>query len=194
MSTRILIIPEDFRKDQYMLKPIIQALLDYLGRPTAKVVVCQDPLLGGISAALKKEKLAEIFEVYAGMVDLFLLCVDRDCETSRVAKLQERERWAEREYGCSLIATNAWQEIEVWVLAGHNLLPEWSWQTVRAECNPKEHYFEPLVEQRELINTPAAGRKILAEEAARHYARIRRLCPEDILPLEDRVAAWLTRQ
>ncbi|MEA3308694.1 MAG: hypothetical protein U9Q70_04175 [Chloroflexota bacterium] len=191
MSTRILIIPEDFRKDQYMLKPIIQALLDHLGRPTARVVVCQDPLLGGVSVALKKEKLIDIFEAYAGMVDLFLLCVDRDCEETRTTKLQERERWAKKEHDCKLIAANAWQAIEVWILAGHDLPPEWSWHTVRAECHPKEHYFEPLVKQRELFNTPAAGRKILAEEAARRYMRIRQLCPEDILPLEARVADWL---
>ena len=44
----VLVIPEDFRKDQYMLKPIAAAMLRTLERPV-RVEVCQDPLLGGVS-------------------------------------------------------------------------------------------------------------------------------------------------
>ncbi|MCP4692274.1 MAG: hypothetical protein GY859_29790 [Desulfobacterales bacterium] len=40
----VLVIPEDFRKDQYMLKPIIDAMMSRAGG-VAKVRVCQDPLL-----------------------------------------------------------------------------------------------------------------------------------------------------
>lgn len=39
----VLVIPEDFRKDQYMLKPIIEAMLKAKGK-MVKVRVCQDPL------------------------------------------------------------------------------------------------------------------------------------------------------
>ena len=38
---RVLVIPEDFRKDQYMLKPIITALMKSLGKPSAKIRICQ---------------------------------------------------------------------------------------------------------------------------------------------------------
>ena len=41
----VLVIPEDFRKDQYMLKPILTAMLRTLDRPV-RLEVCQDPLLG----------------------------------------------------------------------------------------------------------------------------------------------------
>ena len=44
----VLLIPEDFRHDQYILKPIFEALLGDLGRPSARVRVCIDPLLGGV--------------------------------------------------------------------------------------------------------------------------------------------------
>ena len=74
----ILVIPEDFRKDQYMLKPIISAMLAKLEKPRAKVKVCQDPLLGGVSEALKWERIEEIIDQYRGMFNLFLLCLDRD--------------------------------------------------------------------------------------------------------------------
>ena len=33
----VLIIPEDFRKDQYILKPILEAMLAAVGKPQAKV-------------------------------------------------------------------------------------------------------------------------------------------------------------
>ncbi len=57
----VLVIPEDFRKDQYMLKPILTAMLRTLERPV-RLEVCQDPLLGGIGEALKWERIQEIIE------------------------------------------------------------------------------------------------------------------------------------
>ena len=53
---KILVIPEDFRKDQYILKPIITAMMAKLGKPRTKVMVCQDPLLGGITLTLPSLK------------------------------------------------------------------------------------------------------------------------------------------
>ena len=44
---RVLIIPEDFRNDQYLLRPLFDRLFRSLDIP-AKVAVCQDPLLGGV--------------------------------------------------------------------------------------------------------------------------------------------------
>ena len=191
MSTRILVIPEDFRKDQYMLKPLIEAMCGYLAKPNAVIRVCTDPLLTGVSQAMGRNQLTEIFDRYGGMVDLFILCVDRDCEAGRRSGLSDREDWAKDACGCTLIAENAWQEIEVWVLAGHDLPVDWTWAEIRGERDPKEMYFLPLAEQRGLAATPGEGRKILAEQASRRYDRIRQLCPEDIVPLESAVREWL---
>jgi hypothetical protein len=47
----VLVIPEDFRNDQYVLEPVIRALFKQLGQPNVKVKVCTDPLLGGIAQA-----------------------------------------------------------------------------------------------------------------------------------------------
>jgi hypothetical protein len=189
----VLVIPEDFRKDQYMLKPIITAMLKELGKPNAKVRVCQDPLLGGVSEALKWDRIAEIVNRYV-MVDLFLLCVDRDGNESRKEKLLNIERKAsDLLVGSSrcLLSENAWQEIEVWVLAGQDLPSGWSWQDIRNEINPKETYFHPFAKQRKLLDEPGEGRKTLAEEAARRYDRIRQLCPEDIANLENRIQSYV---
>lgn len=76
----VLIIPEDFRKDQYILKPLFYRLLRHLGAPSVEVTICRDPLLGGIGEALKLERIAEIVAQQAHMRDILVLCVDRDGE------------------------------------------------------------------------------------------------------------------
>lgn len=77
----VLVVPEDFRKDQFILKPLLSRLLASLGKPRATVRVCQDPLLGGVGEALKSERIAEIVDRYGGRVQVILLCIDRDGDT-----------------------------------------------------------------------------------------------------------------
>lgn len=109
---KILVIPEDFRKDQFMLKPIIAAMMARLGKQRTKVMICQDPLLGGISEALKWENIENIINQYP-MVDLFLLCVDRDGREGRKTALEKIEAQAASLLPSQrlLLAENAWHEI-----------------------------------------------------------------------------------
>ena len=172
----VLVIPEDFRKDQYLLKPLFRRLLSESGRPSARVVVCQDPLLGGVAEALKSVRLAEIFDRYDAMIDLFVLCVDRDGDVGRRKRLDQLER--EFEKGRMFVAENAWEELETWTLAGIDLPPEWSWSDVRAEVDVKERYFDVLADQRGLSDAPGRGRKPLGEEASRRLSAIRLKCPD----------------
>lgn len=188
----VLIIPEDFRKDQDVLKPIIQKMLIALGRAKAKVVVLKDPLLGGIGEALKWERINEIIDENKGMVNLFLLCVDRDSVPARREKLDKLEQKAKEVLppNRAFLAENAWQELEVWILAGHRDLPsEWVWADVRSDRDPKEAYFIPFAKQKGALQEYNQGRKTLANQA--DYNRIRQLCPEDIQNLENRIKSWL---
>jgi len=189
----ILVIPEDPRKDKLVLKPIITAMMRFLNKPHANVLICEDPILGGVDEALKWERIREIIEMYDWGIDLFLLCIDRDGQAGRRVRLNEIETLATgilKSDHCFL-AENAWQEIEIWVLAGHNLPREWNWSVMRSEATLKETYFEPFIDQRSLVETLGGGRKRLAEEAAHHYRRIRQRCPEDIGALEGRIREWL---
>ena len=171
---KVLVIPEDFRNDQYILKPFFQRLFRTEGMRPARVDICLDPLLGGIGEALKIERLREIVEQYP-MIDVFILCVDRDGQTTRRQVLDH----IENTFGSQFLAVNAWEEIETWVLAGLNLPRSWNWADVRAEIQVKERFFEPPVNQRSLTYTLGAGRKILGEEASRNIPAIRQKCPED---------------
>lgn len=189
MSFRILVIPEDFRKDEPLLKPILEKMLEACGRK-AKVRVCKDPLLGGVREALKWARIQEILDRYRGMVDCFLLVVDRDGEAGRKKSLASLEKEAAQFLGdeSRFFAENAWQEIEVWALAGLTDLPRsWAWKTVRAEPNSKEAYFERYVRQKGLTAEPFGGRLRLGQKAAQNYPRIRKLCPEDVGALESRL-------
>ena len=172
----VLIIPEDFRKDEHILKPIFMRLFRSLGKRSAKIEICRDPLLGGVVEALKSDRISEIVSLYP-MTNVFVLCVDRDGREGRRGRLDE----IEAEFGVTeqFLAANAWEEIETWVLAGVDLPNDWRWADVRAEVHVKEEYFEPLAAQRGLSNRPDGGRKPLAEEAARRIDAIRQKCPED---------------
>ena len=183
----VLVIPEDFRKDQYILKPILQRLFDALGRRRPQVRVCQDPLLGGIGEATKPERVSEIVERYEAMTDVFILCVDRDGNEGRRQRLDQLEE--EFGNGRTFFAENAWEELETWVLAGVELPTSWRWADVRAEVQVKERYFDVLVGERGLGDHPGGGRKPLAEEAARRLDAIRQKCREDFDALARRIEA-----
>ena len=180
---RVLIIPEDFRKDQYILKPVFEHLFRSIGKPTARIQVCQEPRLGGVFEALKSDRIWAIVNQYKGMTDLFILCVDRDGEIGRRKILDQ----IEHEFDASFFAENAWEELETWVLAGLKLPEEWKWRDVRAEIRVKETYFEPLAERRGLTDAPGGGRRSLGEEASRRIDAIRQKCPEDFDALAQRL-------
>ena len=180
----VLIIPEDFRKDQYVLKPLFSRLFQDIGKRHARIRVCQY-LLGGVAAALKSERLSEIFERYDGMVDIFILCVDRDGNAARRQRLDQLEQQLGND--SVFLAENAWEELETWVLAGLDLPDDWRWAEVRAEVHVKERYFEVFADQRGVGDHPGGGRGPLAQEAARRIAAIRQKCREDFDNLANRI-------
>lgn len=185
----VLIIPEDFRNDQYILKPLFSRLFRDLGASSAQVRVCQDPLLGGVAEALKSERLNEIVERYVGMIDIFILCVDRDGVLGR----RQRLNAIESEFGGAgaFFAENAWEELETWLLAGLDLPTRWAWADVRAEIDVKERFYEVLARGRGVGDGPGHGRKELGEEAARNLDAIRLKCPEGFDALARRAESWL---
>lgn len=186
----VLIIPEDFKKDQFILKPIFSRLFKILGASSVKVTVCQNPRLRGVDQALNSEQLAQIVQRYRGMTDLFILCVDRDGDTNRRTRLSQIED--EFSGNSEFFAQNAWEELETWVLAAANDLPvDWLWTDVRAERQVKETYFDPYVAQRGLTDTLGGGRKILGDEASRRVRTIRQKCPEDFDTLARRLQTTL---
>ncbi len=189
----ILVIAEDFVKDEHVLQPIVKAMMQAVGRPRAKVKVCKDPRFHGTGEALRWELVQQVINRHKGMVDLFLLCVDRDGNEHRRKVLDGLELKAQAELGTgrAFLAENAWQEVEVWLLMGHDMLAGWQWKEVRAEPHPKELYYLPFAEHHRVLDLPGEGRGKLAREAAARYDRIRQRCREDVQNLEKRITNWL---
>jgi len=186
---RVLIIPEDSRKDKDILKPLFESLFTSIGKPRARIQVCENPVLGGVVEALKSERIEEIVNDNEGMIDIFILCIDRDGREGRRGRLNELEE----EFGNAqtFFAENAWEEIETWVLAGLDLPTGWNWTAVREAVNVKEQYFETFATQRGIADTAGGGRKPLAEEAARRIGTIRQKCSEDFDALARRLETHL---
>ncbi len=175
---KVLVIPEDPRLDQYMLKPLIEAALRHAGKPRVKVTVCQEGSLRGDATIAGFEPVKGVIEDNL-LYDAFILCVDQDCRAGRVDALKNIESAIRQEFPNKIfVAVCGVQELEVWVLAGMTDF-EPAWEEVRAECHPKETYFESYAERHGVSQGPGKGRKALGEEAAKLYAqRVRRLCPE----------------
>jgi hypothetical protein len=191
MSFKVLVIPEDFTNDEHILKPIVERILADSGRK-AHVEVCKDPNFQGVHAALDINKLrSKIVDRYP-MIDLFILFVDRDGQDGRKVKTDSIEGTLSAELrpkGRTFLAEVAWQEIEVFILAGHNLPTGWRWPEIRADADVKNTFFKRLVALRGTGNQPHEGRKKLMAEAIANWQRIKSRCPEDVGALITRISS-----
>jgi len=189
---RILVIAEDDRNDQFILRPLIQGMFRFLKKPKPHIEV-EVFRNGDWEAAKKWGRVRRIIEENP-QAEVYLLCVDRDGHEQRRRILDNLEEKAREVLSPTrlFLAEHAWQELEVWVMAGieWKLKSTWNWKTIRDERDPKEHYFEPLVQARGLLDSAGRGRKTLGEEAGRNYAKVRQNCPE-VRKLEERIVRWL---
>lgn len=182
MSLNVLVVPEDFTKDEHILQPLVEKVVEECGRK-ARVRVCRDPNFQGVEGALDLDRLRiEVVDRYP-MVDWFLLIVDRDGKTGR----EDAAARIEAELGKVLptndrrfVTTLAYQEVEALLLAGHELPAEWSWQELRADPDVENTFFKRFVALRGTGTSRYEGRKKLMAEAIKNWSRIKSRCPEDI--------------
>ena len=188
----VVVVLEDTPRDQHIAVPVVRALFQYIGQP-AKVAALPERMRS-VEQATDLEKLLPVLAARRGMVDLFLLIVDRDCRApdrprggNRAAALRDLERRVmdsgELGGNSRFVACEAIEELEVWLLAGFE---QNAWQKIRDDCDPKEAFFEPFAKARGVFEKPAEGRAELMADAVRRYRRIRHLCPE-IQNLEGRI-------
>ncbi|MBF0311153.1 MAG: hypothetical protein HQL56_16685 [Magnetococcales bacterium] len=176
---RVLLITEDPTYDQHLLKPLLEAMFAHLDRAKVRVRVCTNPVYPGVENVLKN--LCAVTSANP-MVDLYLLVVDRDGKSGRRQMLDRLET----ENG-NLLAAHAIEEVEVWTLAG---LEHAAWKEIRQATDAKERFFQPLAAA-EYAHFPFGGYKEMGLKAAANYKRMRQLCQEDLLDLENRLAGWL---
>ncbi|MEK6303873.1 MAG: hypothetical protein AABO41_24480 [Acidobacteriota bacterium] len=190
MSFNVLVIPEDFTKDEHILKPLIDRIMRDCGRK-AQVQVCRNPNFQGVQAALNISALREVIALYP-MVNLFILVVDRDGNAGRKQRTDQIESTLSIELlpqARRFLAEVAWQEVEVFILAGLSLPADWRWNEIRADANVKDTYFKQLVVLRQTLKYPHEGRKKLMAESISNWQRIKSRCPEDVVALIARASS-----
>jgi hypothetical protein len=189
MSYNVLVIPEDFTKDEHILKPLVEQLLGDAGKPNAVITVCRNPNFQGITGCLKVERLRNEVVLRYPMVQLFLLMVDADGKGGRKTALERvvRELQEDLKPNQNFLAEMALQEVEILPLAGHPLAPEWKWSEIRTDPDVKNTYFQKLAERENTHQLPHQGRKKLMIAAMRNWRRICELCPEETRILSSKI-------
>lgn len=76
MSVRVLVIPEDPTHNGYILKPLVEMVLDEVGKPNAKVTLLTNPRLRGYDHAVDAIR-NELARQYA-FFNLWLFFPDAD--------------------------------------------------------------------------------------------------------------------
>ena len=180
---KVLVIPEDQTHDQYIIKPVIEALFADLQLP-ARVNVLPEPRLRGYTQALDPDMIGGIVRDNP-MEDLFLLLVDRDCDRNHA---EAKAAAIQKEHATKLICCLAIQEIEVWMLALHADSLDAPLSEIRRHCDPKERWAEPLL-KRLGMDGPGAGRKKAMRALQGQWRSLRDRCNE-LKSLQDQVDVW----
>jgi hypothetical protein len=180
---KVLLIPEDQTLDQYILKPVMEALFAELRVP-ARISVLPEPRLRGSSQALDPKVIREIVQDNP-MVDLFILIIDRDCDRERAEAKAEAIR---KEHEARLLTCLARQEVEVWMLALHSASLDTSLETIREHCDPKERWAMPLLD-RLGTHGPGGGRKKAMRKLQGSWRSLRDRRGE-LKELETQVSTW----
>jgi len=169
VSLRILVIPEDPTYNGHILKPLVERMLAECGKRNVRVTVLTNPKLNGFEHACYSVR--QILYDYQHF-DLFLFLVDADGK-DRSGTFQELEALSGK-----LLCCAAKQEVEVWLLAGHQTKLGRDWKDVRDDASVKENVFLTFLAQHGDSRRYGEGRDLLMQETLNNYRSLKQRCPE----------------
>jgi len=167
VSYKVAVATEDHTLDQYIVGPVVRAVMAAIGKPKAVVHVITNPRIRGFDDL--RAQACEIVAKYAPIMNVLVFAIDLDCQDGQEGRPDRLVRLGNALQHCALdkaavLTVGAVNEVEIWALWGsRGELPD-GWETVRAECHPKEIYFEPLMTREDLLK-PDRGRKRLIESS-----------------------------
>ena len=117
---RVIVIPEGVQYDHLILRPIFGAMFRHLGKRNAKIDI-HSPGVRGFDAVRGIDYILAMIADFP-TADLFVLCVDRDGDPHRREALNDLESKISKVLPAPrlFLAEHAWQEVEVWAMAGIN--------------------------------------------------------------------------
>jgi len=192
MSFKVAVVCEDHTLDQYVVVPIIRAVLSAAGKPQAVVRVVTSPQLRGISNV--ETEFEAIATRYAAINDLVIFALDRDAldgqdgRGDRAAGFSSKVAALAPAIRDKVEVVLAVEETEVWALWGVRAEIGDSWSVVRRERDSKERYFDPFVTKGDM-RQPGQGRtRLVGLTLEQGWSSLSTGCPE-LADLKSRVAA-----
>ncbi len=183
MSLRVLVIPEDPTYNGYILKPLIQAVLEDIGKPGARIQVLTNPRLQGYDHALQEIR-GGLVDRY-GFWDIWIFVPDSDRAGADAMGSLEVELAGK---GVALFCCPAHPEVEIYACVAYRADLGMSWEDARAATNFKESVFHPLLKRHGDPRRAGGGRDMMIAESLRNRRELYRRCPE-LAALRDRIAA-----
>lgn len=186
MTYRVLLVLEDFVKDRFVVKPVVEAIFANLDAQ-ARVEI-YPVKMGGWMKALDKNELTRIATVEKSS-NLIIVACDRDCNRNNVI---EKAQAREAELAGRLLVCLAIEEIETWLMWLHKDDDEMSasWGDIRAHCDPKEAYAEPFLKAKGWTGGPDDGRKSAMKALAQRSRGLIESC-EEIAGLRQKIKDML---
>jgi hypothetical protein len=158
---------EDPLLDQYIVRPVLTAMLKDLGKPKARLFAITNPRTKGFHDLVARA--CDMVSRYGQEARAIIFVIDTDCDDGREGHMNKPVRLANALAKCDELADKAVivaavQEVEVWAVWGiRNELPD-PWSTVLDECHPKELYFEPQLTAADKL-LPDGGRSRLIKSS-----------------------------
>lgn len=173
MSLNVLVIPEDPTHNGYILKPLVQALLESAGRPRANVTVLTNPWLGGYDQAVKAVRETLIHRY--GHWDLWLFMPDAD--RASPAAMQDLETTLAAQ-DVRLLCCPAEPEVEIYACVAYQADLQGEWAQIRQHRRFKETHFDPLLALHGDRRRPGGGRDRMITQSLRNLPLLLQRCPE----------------
>lgn len=186
MSVRVLVIPEDPTHNGYILKPLVEMVLDEVGKPNAKVTLLTNPRLRGYDHAVDAIR-NELARQYA-FFNLWLFFPDADRANNASIHALETELSSK---GVSLLCCAATPEVEIYASVAYRRAIGLPWADVRNHPRMKEEVFLPLLDKHGDPRRPGGGRRDMTERSIANRGQFFVRCPE-VAELRDRIQVILS--
>jgi hypothetical protein len=184
LSYNVLVISEDYKNDQHVLRPLVSRLLRECHKPRANVSVWANLAVRGFERV--RDELPAIVRD-SPQVQLFLFLPDCDGQHQGRADLFAN---LEAQHAPKLICCAAVEEVEAWLLAGHIEKLDRPWPAVRGDKSVKENVFNPFLEAHGNPDRPGGGREELMQQTLTNLRGLLERCPE-LARLRERICEAL---
>lgn len=190
---KIAVLCEDHTHDQYILRPLLSALMAHLGKRTCLIQPITSPRIRGFESMLSQ--VGEVGKRYVKATAMLIVAFDLDCDDGSAGRQDKygKVRNAVAKLGDdanSVAVIGARQELEVFALWGVKDQIKASWKEIRSECHPKDIYFGAATRKSDHISPGGGRERLINLSLASGWPALSAACPE-LNDLENQVRGIL---